>query len=93
MHHGGWRPDRTLRLGRRAKSDSRMIFCMLMTVDGPVGDLAENLIHHSYPDVHDVLEARPLLERQCRDMHSRGRTTSTGERSPTACSPSCARIC
>jgi len=78
MHHGGWRPDRTLRLGRRAKSGFTNDFLHAhMTVDGPVGDLAESLIHHSYPDVHDVLEKLDRYSSgSARDMHSRGRTAS-----------------
>ena len=78
MHHGGWRPDRTLRLGRRAKSGFTNDFLHAhMTVDGPVGDLAESLIHHSYPDVHDVLEKLDRYSSgSARDMHARGRTAS-----------------
>ena len=57
MHHGGWRPDRTVRLGRRAKSGFTDDFLHAhMTVDGAIGDLDESLVHHSYPNVHDVLE-------------------------------------
>jgi glycosyltransferase involved in cell wall biosynthesis len=78
MHHGGWRPDRTLRLGRRAKSGFSDDFLHAhMTVDGPIGDLDESLIHHSYPDVHDVLEKLDRYSSgSARDMHSRGRTAS-----------------
>ena len=78
MHHGDWRPDRTLRLGRRARSGFTSDFLHAhMTVDGPVGDLAESLIHHSYPDVHDVLEKLDRYSSgSARDMHSRGRTAS-----------------
>jgi glycosyltransferase involved in cell wall biosynthesis len=78
MHHGGWRPDRTLRLGRRAKSGFTADFLHAhMTVDGPVGDLAESLVHHSYPDVHDVLEKLDRYSSgSARDMHSRGRGAS-----------------
>ena len=78
MHHGGWRPDRTLRLGRRAKSGFTNDFLHAhMTVDGPVGDLAESLIHHSYPDVHDVLEKLDRYSSgSARDMHARDRTAS-----------------
>ena len=78
MHHGGWRPDRTLRLGRRAKSGFTADFLHAhMTVDGPVGDLDESLIHHSYPDVHDVLEKLDRYSSgSARDMHSRGRSAS-----------------
>jgi len=78
MHHGGWRPDRTLRLGRRAKSGFTADFLHAhMTVDGTVGDLAESLVHHSYPDVHDVLEKLDRYSSgSARDMHSRGRGAS-----------------
>jgi len=78
MHHSGWRPDRTLRLGRRAKSGFTDDFLHAhMTVDGPVGDLAESLVHHSYPDVHDVLEKLDRYSSgSARDMHSRGRSAS-----------------
>ena len=76
MHHGGWRPDRTLRLGRREKAGFTSDFLHAhMTVDGPVGDLAESLIHHSYPDVHDVLEKLDRYSSgSARDMHSRARS-------------------
>ena len=78
MHHGGWRPDRTLRLGRRDKSGFTHDFLHAhMTVDGRIGDLAESLIHHSYPDVHDVLEKLDRYSTgSARDMHTRGRTAS-----------------
>ena len=57
IHHGGWRPDRTLRLGRRSAAGFTDHFLHAhMTVQGSVGDLSENLIHYSYPDLHDVLE-------------------------------------
>ena len=81
MHHGGWRPDRTLRLGRRAKSGFTHDFLHAhMTVDGPVGDLAESLIHHSYPDVQDVLEKLDRYSSgSARDMHARGRTASVAK--------------
>jgi glycosyltransferase involved in cell wall biosynthesis len=78
MHHGGWRPDRTLRLGRRAKSGFTDDFLHAhMTVDGAVGDLAASLVHHSYPDVHDVLEKLDRYSSgSARDMQARGRTGS-----------------
>ena len=78
MRHGGWRPDRTLRLGRRATSGFTDDFLHAhMTVDGPVGDLAASLVHHSYPDVHDVLEKLDRYSSgSARDMQARGRTGS-----------------
>ena len=78
MHHGGWRPDRTLRLGRRTLSGFTDDFLHAhMTVAGRVGDLQASLIHHSYPDVHDVLEKLDRYSSgSARDMHARGRTAS-----------------
>ncbi len=78
LHHGGWRPDRTLRLGRRAKSGFTDAFLHAhMTVDGRVGDLAASLVHLSYPDVHDVLEKLDRYSSgSARDMQASGRTGS-----------------
>jgi glycosyltransferase involved in cell wall biosynthesis len=78
MRHGGWRPDRTLRLGRRAKAGFTSDFLHAhMTVDGSVGDLRASLVHLSYPDVHDVLEKLDRYSTgSARDMHARGRSAS-----------------
>ncbi|MEP7141022.1 MAG: glycosyltransferase family 2 protein [Caldimonas sp.] len=78
LHHGGWRPDRTLRLGRRAKAGfTRDFLHAHMTVDGRVGDLVASLAHHSYPDIHDVLEKLDRYSSgSARDMQARGRTGS-----------------
>ncbi len=78
LHHGGWRPDRTLRLGRRAKAGFTADFLHAhMTVDGRVGDLDASLVHHSYPDVHDVLEKLDRYSSgSARDMQAHGRTGS-----------------
>src|SRR5215216_6584471 len=57
IRHSGWRPDHTLRLGRRARSGFTDHFLHAhMTVDGRIGELRGDLIHFSYPDIHDVLE-------------------------------------
>ena len=57
IHHSGWRPDFTLRLGRRAVSGFTDHFLHAhMTVDGRIGELQNHLVHYSYPDIHDVLE-------------------------------------
>lgn len=78
MRHGGWHPDLTLRLGRRAVSGFTDHFLHAhMTVDGRVGDLAQSLVHYSYPDIGDVLEK---LERyssgHARDMLALGRSAN-----------------
>lgn len=75
IQHSGWRPDYTLRLGRRAKSDFTDHFLHAhMTVDGSVGELNSPLIHFSYPNLHDVLEKLDRYSTgNARDMHARGK--------------------
>ena len=56
MRHGGWHPDRVLRLARRDKARfSDDAVHERLVVDGPVADLAETMIHYSYASVDDVL--------------------------------------
>lgn len=56
MRHGGWHPDRVLRLARRQKARfSPDSVHEQLLVEGPVGDLAEPMLHYSYVDVDDVL--------------------------------------
>lgn len=75
IHHGGWRPDLTLRLGRRARAGFTDHFLHAhMTVEGSVGRLRHSLIHHSYPDVADMLEKLDRYSTgHARDMAARGR--------------------
>jgi glycosyltransferase involved in cell wall biosynthesis len=57
IHHGGWRPDYTLRLVKREKAGFTHHFLHAhMTVNGSKADLKESLIHYSYRDLDDVLE-------------------------------------
>lgn len=81
IHHGGWRPDYTLRLGRRAKAGFTDHFLHAhMTVDGPVGALTQPLIHFSYPDLADVLEKLNRYSTgHARDMQSAGKHGSVGK--------------
>ena len=81
IHHSGWRPDRTLRLGRRARSGFTDHFLHAhMTVDGRVGDLAHSLVHFSYPDMHDVLEKLDRYSSgHARDMLAGGASASVGK--------------
>ena len=76
--HSGWRPDHTLRLGRRAVSGFTDHFLHAhMTVAGSVADLREPLLHYSYPDLHDVLEKLDRYSTgHARDMHARGKSGS-----------------
>ncbi|MBC7955662.1 MAG: glycosyltransferase family 2 protein [Cytophagales bacterium] len=78
IRHSGWRPDFTLRLGRREVSGFTDHFLHAhMTVHGSVGDLTESLIHYSYPDLHDVLEKLDRYSSgHARDMFSRGKQGS-----------------
>jgi glycosyltransferase involved in cell wall biosynthesis len=75
IQHSGWRPDYTLRLGRRTKSDFTDHFLHAhMTVNGSVGELNNPLIHFSYPNLHDVLEKLDRYSTgHARDMHARGK--------------------
>lgn len=78
IHHGGWRPDYTLRLGRRAKSGFTPHFLHAhMTVDGSIGELTEPLVHYSYPDIEDVLEKLDRYSTgHAKDMLARGKRAS-----------------
>lgn len=78
IRHGGWRPDYTLRLGRRERSGFTDHFLHAhMTVDGSIGDLQSSLVHYSYPDLHDVLEKLDRYSTgHARDLHARGKSAS-----------------
>lgn len=56
MRHGGWHPDRVLRLVRRENARfSADIVHERLLVEGAVGDLTEPMLHYSYTNVDDVL--------------------------------------
>ncbi len=78
IRHSGWRPDYTLRLGRRALSGFTDHFLHAhMTVIGAVGTLRESLIHFSYPDIDDVMEKLVRYSSgHARDMQAAGKTAS-----------------
>lgn len=56
MRHGGWHPDRVLRLARRssARFDPSPVHEKLL-VEGIVADLEHPMLHFSYRDLADVL--------------------------------------
>lgn len=57
MRHGGWYPDRVVRLFRRGSARfSDDLVHERLRVDGPVGRLREDLLHISYRSLDDVLE-------------------------------------
>ena len=81
IHHSGWRPDRTLRLGRRPLAGFTDHFLHAhMTVDGRIGELQNDLIHFSYPDIHDVLEKLDRYSTgSARDMAAAGKSAGVGK--------------
>lgn len=81
IHHSGWRPDHTLRLGRRERSGFTDHFLHAhMTVDGRIGELSNDIVHFSYPDLHDVLEKLDRYSSgHARDMLARGKSASVGK--------------
>ena len=74
IHHGGWRPDYTLRLVKRDKAGFTTHFLHAnMTVQGSQARLRESLIHYSYRDLHDVLEKLDRYSTgNARDLAARG---------------------
>lgn len=81
IRYSGWRPDHTLRLGRRTLSGFTEHFLHAhMTVDGRTGALQNDLIHFSYPDVHDVLEKLDRYSTgNARDMAAAGKSSGLGK--------------
>lgn len=81
IRHSGWRPDHTLRLGRRLLSGFTDHFLHAhMTVDGRIGALENDLIHFSYPDIHDVLEKLDRYSTgNARDMAAAGKSANIGK--------------
>lgn len=81
IQHSGWRPDLTLRLGKRERAGFTPHFLHAhMTVRGRIGDLRESLLHYSYPDIGDVLEKLDRYSTgHARDMHARGRQGGVGK--------------
>jgi glycosyltransferase involved in cell wall biosynthesis len=78
IRHSGWRPDHTLRLGRRDLAGFTDHFLHAhMTVQGSIGELSESLVHFSYPDLHDVLEKLDRYSSgHARDLAARGKRGS-----------------
>jgi glycosyltransferase involved in cell wall biosynthesis len=57
LRHGGWYPDRILRLARRSEARfSPDLVHENLLVAGPVADLAEPLLHYSYRSIDEVLD-------------------------------------
>ncbi len=57
MRHGDWYPDRVLRLVRRGRARfTEDLVHERMVVDGPVGRLAGDLLHHTMTSLDDALD-------------------------------------
>ncbi len=55
--HGGWYPDRILRLARRSRARfTSDVVHERLEVDGAVADLPGDLLHHSYRSIDEVLD-------------------------------------
>ncbi len=56
IRHCGWYPDLITRLARKSKArfGDRLVHESL-EVDGPIGTLSSDLIHHSYQDLQDMV--------------------------------------
>ena len=81
IHHGGWRPDYTLRLVKREKAGFTDHFLHAhMTVSGSKADLRESLIHYSYRDLDDVLEKlNRYASGNAKDLDNKGVKGSLGK--------------
>ena len=81
IQHSGWRPDRTLRLGRRHLAGFTDHFLHAhMTLDGRIGELRQSIVHYSYPDLHDVLEKLDRYSTgHARDLFAAGHRSGVGK--------------
>lgn len=78
MHHGGWRPDYTVRLGRLGRSRYTDHFLHAhIPVQGRLGTLRESIVHYSYRDMESVLlKLDRYSTAGARTMAERGRRAS-----------------
>lgn len=75
LMHGGWYPDRILRLARRsaARFTADRVHERL-EVEGRIGDLAYDMIHHSYRSIDEVLDkGRRYAVASAAERRARGR--------------------
>ena len=56
MRHGGWYPDRIVRMARREKAHfTPIVVHEQLLVEGEIGQLREPIIHYSYRTIDDVM--------------------------------------
>ena len=77
IRHGGWERDRPVRLFRsRHRYDERPVHEHVIT-DGPVGELAEPLLHYPYASLGEYFAKLDRYSRWWAEQsHARGRRTS-----------------
>lgn len=78
IRHGGWYPDRKLRLflRERVRFDGRAVHEAAL-LDGPVGRLRHDLLHYSYRDLsHHLAKTDALAALAAGEMRDRGRGAS-----------------
>jgi glycosyltransferase involved in cell wall biosynthesis len=81
LRHGGWYPDRHLRLARRdaARFTPDLVHESLI-VDGAVGDLATDMPHQSYRDIAELLDKqRRYALSGAEQRQARGRKGGVGK--------------
>lgn len=81
LRHGGYWPDRKLRLFRRgaARFEERPVH-ETMKADGPAGELKGHLIHHCYPTLAEYIEHMNRYSSEGAGLLvSRGRTSTSPE--------------
>ncbi len=81
MRHGGWYPDRVVRLFRRgtARFSDDLVHEKLLT-DGAAGQLQADLLHHSFTDLDSVLDkVNRYSSAGAQALQARGKTASLGK--------------
>jgi glycosyltransferase involved in cell wall biosynthesis len=79
IRHGGWYPDRKLRLflRDRARFDDRLVH-ESVSVEGSTGSLAGDLVHHSFRDFrHHLEKTREMAELWARQERGRRRARAS----------------
>jgi glycosyltransferase involved in cell wall biosynthesis len=80
MKHGGWNPDYTRRLSRRAKGRFTEHYLHAnLRIEGRIGTLRNPIVHYSYRSMEAVLEKlNRYSSASARDMITAGRKGSLG---------------
>lgn len=81
LRHGGWYPDRHLRLARRdAARFTKSLVHESLVVEGTVGDLGTDMPHQSYHDIDELLDKqRRYAISGAEQRRNRNRKSSVGK--------------